>query len=398
MSIGQGQTKTRVIHSPPALRRPPRRDRFQVRPIVCLVAALICGVAPSLLAQPVATGAPTLVCPSSGGSDEILAVHLGSGAVAQLEPQRRDPLRLGWKTQGESLFQTIGRPDGQAARVGEILLTPIYNGDRVEAAIYVEPRIGYLAYFDKFGKGGKLGEFGSVLGRPFEGIAAMDDNFVLLPRRDGSGRTVGVYLYHGTTGRAVYADGIDKLSTEPKTLEVGPLPTMTGRVAAAPIHVGGRATAAYLLLDSGNGQVHLVELGGGASQLTARTLDLNLFDAFGREASRATQQRLVAAPIDDGGHVTRAVLVLDAAGGGMALIDGLVGGTPRLLGLEARLDGALGNDGDGERVLSLAPHTALDGGVEGVWIFDSLSGRAAYVRNPASPTEILVETVILERD
>ena len=125
---------------------------------------------------------------SGGASDSYFAFSLQDGAGRQVDRLRRDPLSLRARNTPENLFQIIGRPTDQPALPGEVFLAPIRSSDgSVRAAVYVETSIGYVAYFENLGRGGKIGQFTSVAGRPFEAVPP-----AFLRAKSGGRRTYGL--------------------------------------------------------------------------------------------------------------------------------------------------------------------------------------------------------------
>lgn len=341
---------------------------------------------------------PVVVLPAygaGGASDAYFAFSLENGAGRQVDRLRRDPLSLRARLWPENLFQVIGRPTDQPALPGEVFLAPIRSSDgSIRAAIYVETSIGYAAYFDELGRGDKIGQFASVAGRPFEPILSRDGNFALLLRDDASGRTLGAYLYHATTGRCLYIDGVNKLSITPEVVATSPLPTLGGRVAAVPLHAGSEATSSYLVADPVSGDVYFFDLTSGlADQVVARKSPVNLYEALSREGTYTSARRFALAAVQRDEEVTLHVLVFDAVTGGMALIENVHDASlTRLVPIRISLDSQLRGQG-GERVLTAIPDLESGGRTLGVWVHDSESGRVVYVSNPGDPAALGVALV-----
>ncbi|MEM8998472.1 MAG: hypothetical protein AAGF23_27045, partial [Acidobacteriota bacterium] len=169
-----------------------------------LGAAALLAAGPTF-AQQVAQSHLTMPRYGSGGvTEEYFSVDLATGRVALADQLRREPETVRLRRTDMNLFQEIGRPANQPAQPGEMLLMPIRESDgSVRTAMLVESSTGYTAFFDEVGRNDELGQIITTIGRPFGPLAAEDLNFVLLPRRDGSGKTVGAYLYHGTTGKGL---------------------------------------------------------------------------------------------------------------------------------------------------------------------------------------------------
>lgn len=338
---------------------------------------------------------PFITLPRFGSGDQpdvFLYFDHSHGSGYLVEGLRRAPTQLRTQRLADNLFQQIGRAASQAAIHGEILLMPIFaSRDTVRDALFVETSTGYVAYLDEFAKNDKLGTLVTVIGRPFGPLAAGDGNFVLLQRRDSSGKTDGAYLYHGPTGKAIYITGLAKLSTDLKGVATVELPKFDGRFGAAEI-VSGGATASYLLVDATSGKVSFLDLTGGAPErLTARATQLDLLTAFAADKLNPSLQRFVVEPLDEDG-TTRAVLVIDVASGAIALIENPLS-TPSLRILPQNVYNVLRpSAGDIPRTFA-----TVRNGSQGVWLIDSLSAMLVYIAQPTVPAELRISAVALER-
>lgn len=369
----------------------------------CLLAGLASLSAP-VLGQSIAVAAPVVALPSYGGggvSESFLTFRLGSGEAFLIDQLRRDPLALRRRQLAENLFAVIGRAVNQPATSGEILLEPIHSGDgSVRAALYVETPIGYVAYFNQLGRNSRIGEFSSAIGRPFSPLAAADGNFALLMRRDGSGKTNTAYLYHATTGKCLYFEGLNKLETDVEAAATSPLPTLTGRVAVSDLHAGSEATAGYLVVDSGNGDLYFFDFVPERSgQLSVYKSTRNLFEVFPREARYASPRRFLLVGIRESPRQTRHVLIFDAATGEMVLVENVDDRTraPVLRKVGPNVDTALQANDRMTRVFSAVPNVAGNGSTIGVWLVDNQTGAVVYVANPAIPVAVMATPVVFER-
>lgn len=355
-------------------------------------------VAPSIRAQ----NAPILTfsnADAGGASDEYFSISLDNGSGRVVDRLERNPLALRWRTLAENLFRVIGRGTDQAATAGEIFFAPITSGaGSVRAALYVETPIGYAAYFENPGRGGRLGDVVTLTTRPFEAIAASDRNFALLMRRDAAGRTEGAYLYHATTGKALYMDGLRKLEITPGVRRVtSPLPALAGRVAAAPLFAGSERTASYLVVDPASGEIHFLDLSGAVQQISSRKSDLDLYDVFPREGGHASPRRFLAVPVNESLSQTRHVLLLDAVSGQTALLVNVTAsGAAAALVAAAPVERWFASDG-GERVFSAVPRVTGSGTTIGVWVIDSQTGNTVYVDHPDQGGDMTVSPVTIER-
>ncbi len=356
-------------------------------------AALFALPAGLLVSAPAAaqSDTPFITLPRFGSGDQpdvFLYFDHKNGSGYLVEGLRRAPTQLRTQRLPDNLFQQIGRAASQAAIHGELLVMPIFaSRDSVRDALFVETSTGYVAYLDEFGKNDKLGTLVTVIGRPFGPLAAGDGNFVLLQRRDSSGKTDGAYLYHGPTGKAIYIAGLAKLSTDLKGSP--PSSCRNSKAASAPPRSSMAAPPpATCLVDAASGKVSFLDLTGGAPErLTARATQLDLLTAFAADKLNPSLQRFVVEPLDEGG-VTRAVLVIDVASGAVALIDNPLA-TPTLRILPQNVYNVLRpSAGDIPRTFS-----TVRNGLDGVWLIDSLSAMIVYIARPTVPAELRISAV-----
>ncbi|MEM9558569.1 MAG: hypothetical protein AAGC60_30230 [Acidobacteriota bacterium] len=337
---------------------------------------------------------------SGGGADEMLYFDLGSGNGYHADSLRREPERIRVERVDQNLFDLIGRPRDQPARVGEIFLHPLYapNGS-VRSALFVESSTGYVAYFEEIGRRGTLDTMKTLISRPFESLATEDGNYALLGRRSSSGETIGAYLYHATTGRASYVGALDELDIDPPTTSIDGLPAFDGRVAAAPV-LDDEETIAYAVVDGGSGRFFYLDLERGrTSALRERTTELDLVAAFASDDElQPTARRFVLAPIVDADATTQAILVVDAATGGLGLIEELEAARPFLRVLPRNLYDVLRDGSSTEpRALSIVVGGAANGATDGLWLLDNLTGGIVYLSNPTEPSDLRLLRVNVER-
>ncbi len=335
---------------------------------------------------------PLVVVPdySSSSVDGFFHLELDTGQTFSNDQLFRSEIRV--RRLGQNLFTEIGRPSEPPAREGEVLLGPIRDGDgALRSVLLVESSTGYLAYFEDLGRGSSFGEISVVIGRPFGPMAATDGNFLLLMRRDRSGRTEGAYLYHGTTGRGMYVGGLRKLEAEPPTASTSGLPQLEGPVAGVDLQTTREATTGYLLADSATGDLYVVDLTTeSTSQLAHRKSTLNLTAALALETAAPEGEgeaappsyRLVGLPIleDD---ATRHALFVDVLSGQILVVQDL-DSRPTLRKLRARLYDVIDAQDPESRHLSLVP-AIRDGDTTGVWVVDGPTRAIVYIENPATP-------------
>jgi hypothetical protein len=337
---------------------------------------------------------PFMTLPRFGSSDQpdiFLYFDHNNGGGNLVEGLRRAPTQLRSQRLADNLFQQIGRQTGQGAIHGELLLMPIFaSSGTVRDALFVETSTGYVAYLDEFAKNDKLGTLVTVIGRPYGPLAAGDGNFALLHRRDASGKTDGAYLYHGTTGKAIYINGLAKLTLDLKGVTTVELPKFAGRFAAVEL-TNGDATVSYLLVDATTGKVSFLDVTGAPERLNARQSSIDLLSAFTADKLNPSLQRFVAEPLQENG-TTRAVLLVDVASGGVALIDDPLG-QPRLRILPPNVYNVI------RPMAGEVPRTfaTVRNGTAGVWLIDSLSAGMIYIASPLVPAELRISTVGIER-
>lgn len=341
--------------------------------------------------------APIIALPqnSTGGTNELYYLDLGSGTVTHGDQLRRDPLAMRSGRLAQNLFQEIGRPVDQPAGLGEVLLGPISaTGTTVRAAILVESSTGYVAFFDQLGKNRIFGRFSSALGRPFAPLASPDRNYALLMSHDGNGRSQGAYLYHAGSGQGLYLGGLAKLRNDVEAVAASGFPTLSGQVAAAELQFSDR-TIGYLVADAADGSLRFLDL-EAVQRITVRDSPVGLFPTFAAEAATATLQRFAVVPIRNSNETTTHVLFVDAASGDLAVLEGVDDSdkAPTLSKMAANLYGALNTDaGAGARTVATVANRSGTGETDGVWLIDSLTRRVAYVEGAETPGSATVRRV-----
>lgn len=334
---------------------------------------------------------------ASEATDAIFYFDLRDGRASIVDRLRRDA--SGGRVEGlrPGLFELIGRPTDQPARTGEILVAPIFDNGNVRHAFLVESSTGYLAYLLDLGKKGTLANLSTALGRPFGPLAAPDGDFALLMRRR-SGRSEGAYLVHGETGRGLYVDGVATQALDPRVSSTSTVPTLAGPIAGVALEDGGRTTLGFVLFDEASGSLVHLDLDAQAPErLTVRPSETKLYDAFPRAAVHATHHRFLPVALQTGDG-TRAVLVVDAGTGEMALLE-----DPRGLGratwtkLRPDLDAHLTPPPVGEaRGLAAVERADGRGDTLGVFVLDGTRRALVYVDRVLAPAEVTVAPVALE--
>lgn len=365
---------------------------------LCLAAGLSSGI---VFAQPPVRGPGAVAAvprlDTSAGVAEFFYFDLDRGDGFVIDPSRRDPRSARGRRLQENVFTTIGRPTDQPASPGEVLLGPITNGDgSVRSLIFVETSTGYTAFFDQLGKGGRLGEITSTVGRPFGPLADADGNYALLMRR---GRSEAAILYHATAGKALAALDVDDRPSQPRVVPIDGLPALGGRVTAAALSRGVDATDGFVLIDGGRGDILRVALDERGLPVGTTTYDFNLFDAFSREVESSADPRFLAIPVAVDGGATRHIVIVDLGTGRMAWLANVDGAfaAPSLQALSNDWTRFLTVGGEQPRPLGVVGHTTSGGATDGAWLIDGPSGRLLYIDNFERPDNLTISAVTLDR-
>ncbi len=290
-------------------------------------------------------------------------------------------------------FQEIGRPADQPAAAGEVLLAEVHSAPRnARSALFVETSTGYVAYYDQLGKGGAFGKIVTVIGRPFAPLAAADGNFALLMRHNSNGRTAGAFLYHAGSGRGFYLRIPSKLGPDASVSSATGFPRLTGLVSAAELQTLDQTTG-YLVADAADGSLRYLDLNG--DNVTVRDSSVGLFPTLSAEAASPEGRRFTAVSIRNARETTTHVLFVDVATGDLATLGDLTDpNQPVMRKLGANLYSVLGSAaGNGWRIIAAVPGVSGTGATSGVWLIDSLTRRAAYVKNPETPGSATVRRV-----
>ncbi len=343
---------------------------------------------PVLWGQGTPNRAPIVALPqdSAGGTDTFYYLDLGNGTLTLGDQLRRDPLRIRAQRLSQNVFADIGRPASQPAAAGEILLAQVHSTSRnARAALFVEASTGYVAYYDQLGKGDNFGKIVTVIGRPFESLAAADGNFALLMRHNSNGRASGAYLYHAGSGRGLYLRLPNKPDPDTPTAAATGFPSLKGLISAAELQSSDRTTG-YLVADAADGSLRFLDLDG--NNVVARESPVGLFPAFSAEGADPATRRFTAVPIRNSGETTTHVLFADATSGDLAVVEGVDDPTrqPVVQKLSTNLYSALGTSASaGWRIIAAVPGVSSTGMTSGVWLIDSFTRRVAYVDSPETP-------------
>ena len=356
---------------------------------------IVSATPPSVVASPI------LVVPRYDGDESttgIFFIRLDDGTAVFIDKIKGAPLSFRRRTVNESVFSALGRSTDNPAKPGEIVAGEIRAGDgHVRRLFIVDTSTGTVAYLDVPADRSRGATLRHVNGRPAEAIASDDGNFALIMRRDGSGRTDGAYLYHGTSGQCVYFAHVDQLNPNPIAMLVNSvLPMMEGRVAALELQDGSEATPEALLIDSGSGRVYRVgALEHQPTQVTVTRQEIDLFQFFPETPTIPTPQRFVLVPGFSGNGATDSVFILDAGSGRMAVLKNVrKGGTMRLDGSDQNLYSHLPESDGRPRVLAAVPKVGASGTTDGAWVFDSATGEVLFLEKIRGPHNLRIHRVI----
>lgn len=337
---------------------------------------------------------------AGSGLDSFFVLDLRNGAVARIDQLRRDALRGRLRRLTQNLFQEIGRPQNQPAAVNEIFVRPLHDVNRnARSAIFVETSTGYVVYFEQLGRGSTFGRITTVIGRPFADIAAPDGRFALLMRQGNNGRTEGAYLYHASTGRALYFGGLAKLEIDPTMVTLSGLPTLAGQVTAAELQSDDEETIAFLVADSSDGSMRYFDLDpDAASRVTVRESPLSLFPTFNEASKNPSPQRFVAVPVQGANDNTEHVFFIDVGNGETALLENVNNTSrPVMRKLPLNLYSVLRTDAsEVPRTVSAVPRIASNGATTGIWLIDSVTRAIAFVDDPGTPGDTTLRRVVPE--
>ncbi|MEL7058881.1 MAG: hypothetical protein AAGN46_02525 [Acidobacteriota bacterium] len=352
---------------------------------------------------PVEGTAVILALTDTGGqSDQMFAFDLSSGGGRHFDRLDRVGPRLRLRGLDRNLFEMLGRSPDVPAEVGEIFLEPIYLGNgSVDSAILVESSTGWMAYLADVGRRDPvLGELRTLIGRPFDSLAAVGGQFSLFSRRNSTGQTIGAYLYHAASGRAVYLGGLEDLEIDPPVVAVEGLPTLAGRPSAAALLQGERSVG-YVLA----GNARLLMLAADEAQVSrlSPSAEIDLVAMFGAEVTQPTPQRFAVMPVQNSDDDTIALWLLDTGNGTLSELReplGVLRGeirSPRPRQLRDDLLDRLGGPRpQNERVLTLVPANASNGATVGAWIVDSAGRPMLFASRDAESGRVTLERVELE--
>ena len=324
-----------------------------------------------------------IVVPRFDNDDSTRGLYLfdlSDGAGHLFKRVRKTPLDIQPAPLGHTLFEPIRR-SGHAGP-GRVLAGPIRSGSgRLHALLIVDTtsgNLGYLAGLDDDPTGGRVMPFA---GSPAADLRSNDGAFALIMRRSSKGKTLGAYLYNGTTGRCRLFKNIGDLATDGRSEPATDLPTTGPGVTAVEVHSGNEATTHFLLIDSASGALHLI---GGVEKkpthLMTRTLPVNLLRSFPEGSGGSGSQRFVPVPITDRNGATESILIIDADSGGMAFLEDFRDTSrARLVGARGSVFDLLRIEPGRRKALAAAPKIDDTGITEGVWVFEPATGEIVFL-------------------
>lgn len=354
--------------------------------------------------QSVTGGTPaTLAIPIFDGDDttrSVFVIATENGRARIVDRIRRSSAEVRSRAFHDNVFKALGRSLGSPACQGQIVAGPIRKGNgAVHALLLADTTTGAMGYVVGLGDDPTKARLKKIADLPAQAIAAGDGNFILVMRRDGSGKTVGAYLHHGTTGKCLYFRGLDDLETHISPTPVSGLPASDGKVSGLALFGGSDATTHFLLIDNERGTMSLV---GGvkkrAAQLTVQPLNRNLVSSFPTDTPVSTPIRFVPIPITTRSGSTDSALIVDVASGSMAILEHLTKPSKtRLIGVNRSIYGLLPANVDQPRSISAVPKVDDSGMTIGAWLFDSATSEVLFVDNLQNPNTLELRMVTKEK-
>ncbi len=346
---------------------------------------------------------PILAIPKFDPDDStrgVFSISLENGKGTLFNGVRKTPVNFSPRAMLHNFFDAVGRPPGQSAQPGQVLAGPIRKGGgQVHALLIVDTTTGKIGYLTSLDDNPSRGILKMVDGAPARSMASDDGNYALLMRRTGSGKTLGAYLYHATTGECRILRDIGNLRRSIETLQTTTLPMIEAGVSGMEIQTGGEATSGILLIDPSTGALYLV---GGIkhdpAQLTVRKLSLNLVNAFPKNPETASPQRFVPIPITDRSGATTSALIVDVGSGALALLDNLDNPSKiRLIGIQGSIYDVLPRDVPRPRTISGVPKIDDSGATRGAWLVDSATGDVLFLNHLQDPGDLEIRKVAVRR-
>ncbi|MEN8163293.1 MAG: NPCBM/NEW2 domain-containing protein [Acidobacteriota bacterium] len=349
---------------------------------------------------PATTGvSPTLTIPVFDSGDTtkaIFVINSENGRARVIDHLRRTSAEVRERPFHDNVFNALGRPLDLPAHNSQLLAGPIRKGNgAVHALLLVDTTTGAMGYITGLGDDPSKARLKRISGLPAQDMAGPDGNFSLIMRRNASGETVGAYLFRGTTGRCVYFRDLEKLPTHIDPTPTSSLPAIDGPVSSLALQGGSDATTHFLLIDNEGGALFLV---GGvkrkAAQLTVQPIPSNLVSSFPTETPVAAPIRFVPIPITTRSGATDSALILDVAGGAMAILEHLTEPSKtRLIGVNRSIYGLLPADVGSPRSITAVPKINDTGTTVGAWLFDSASDTILFLANLDHPNQLELRTV-----
>jgi len=342
---------------------------------------------------------PILAIPKFDNDDStrgIFSIELESGKGTLINRVRKTPLDVQIHPMRHNFFQAIGRRPGQSALQGQILIGPIRKGGgRVHALLIVDTTTGKMGYLTDLDDDPARGKLKMIDGAPAQAMATEDGNYALVMRRSGSGKTLGAYLYHGTTGRCRIFKDIGNLSSAITSSPTTTLPKIDAGVSSLEIQAGSDATSNVLLIDPSSGTLYLIgDIEHKPTQLTVRTLSLNIVEAFPQRPKVLSPQRFLPIPITDRSGATSSALIVDVGSGALALLDNIRKPSKiRMIGIKGSIYDVLKEDVGRPRTITAVPKIDDTGATEAAWLFDSATGTILFINNLQDPGNLVLRLV-----
>jgi hypothetical protein len=347
----------------------------------------------SLLASPI-LAAPKF--DNDESTEGIFFVSLETGNAFFIDRVKGSPLSVRTRTLNQNVFQALGRPPGDSARHGDILIGSIRKkSGQMHALLLLDTTSGAMAYITDLDDRSYEGRLRPIRGRPAERLAGDDGNFALVMWEARSGRTDGAFFVNGTTGDCLFFEGVGTLETNLIARTAPTLPVMPGGVSAMPIHADDESTSHMLLMDNRLGTLYYAELPRKRPwDFAVSTLHRNLYVGLPREATVETPHRLVPVPITSSSGETDAAIIVDVGSGRMVVLKNLLEPSRVLLvGVDRTIYEKLPAEVARPRVITAVSKVDSSGATRGAWLFDSVTGSIVYLESLHNLRSLEIRTV-----
>jgi len=312
----------------------------------------------------------------------IYAFNILTGEGFFLDRLEKKPYQPRKRAMRHGLFEILGTSPSPPPVSGQILMGKIQkNGGKTRALLFVDTRSGKMVYLKGLDVDPTGGRIRQLPGTPAQMMASPDGNYLLLMRSNGSGKTLGAYLYHGTTGECRIFRDIGSLPSNLQSIRTTSLPRISSGLAGCTLQSNDGSTDGFLLLDGSGGRITLVEgVHHEATRFKLKTLSPNLSRSFPVNSQTSASRPFVAVPINDRSEKTSAVLIIQTSSGGLAILRDL--GKPskaHLVGLGRSLHDAVETGSGAISYLTAIPRIDDGAQTKGAWIFSGRGLDALFI-------------------